>query len=435
MRVSLQRVMRYHVPMTRQDAGQPSAPQKRIVVLGAGFGGVYALRRLHRSLHGKGVFTIVNRQNYFLFTPLLHEVATGSLAPHVIVEPLRTIFGCCRLDIRLGEVRKIRLADKVVETSAGDAPYDALVVALGAETNFYGVPGAAEHAFTLKSIDDAAAMKRKMIDAFDAAAMEKDEAVRRVLLRFVVVGGGPTGVELVAEIAEFVFGTLGREYRGALGGVKPEITLLQQGPELIPQFTAATRGKALDALRRKGIEIRLLTAVTAVDADGVTLADGEHIASRFVAWVAGVKPANAPFDVAVGRDAAGRVIVDANLELPGHPGVFVVGDVASFTQDGHPLPPFAQVAVSMAEHAAANLARRVGGEPLQPFRYRNRGNLISIGQWMAAAEIGPFRFWGHFAWWLWRTIYLTKFISFRKKFVIALQWTINLASPRDDAKI
>ncbi len=421
--------------MTVSTEKSAAAPKKHVVVLGAGFGGVYALRRLHRTLHGRATFTVVNRQNYFLFTPLLHEVATGSLAPSTIVEPLRTIFKCCGLDIRLGDVKKIRLADKVVETSTGDVPFDGLVVALGAETNFYGIPGAAEHALTLKSLRDAIGMKQRMIGAFDAAAMEKDEVRRRALLRFAVVGGGPTGVELVAEMADFLFGTLFREYRGAIGGVKPEIILLQQGPELIPQFTPATRGKALDALRKKGVEVRLSTAVNAVDANGVTLGDGSRVETAFVAWVAGVKPSAVPFDVPAGLDRAGRIVVDANLEISGRPGVFVIGDQASFLQDGHPLPPFAQVAVSMAEHAAANLGRRLAGEGLRPYRYESRGNLISIGQWMAAAEIGPFRFWGHFAWWLWRTVYLTKFISFRKKFVIALQWTINLVSPRDDAKI
>lgn len=427
--------MRYHAVMTSTGGQTGTSAPKRIVVLGAGFGGVYALRRLHRTLHGKATFTIVNRQNYFLFTPLLHEVATGSLAPSTIVEPLRTVFKCCGLDIRLGDVKKVRLGDKVVETTTGDVPFDALVVALGAETNFYGVPGTAEHALTLKSLRDAIGMKQRMIGAFDAAAMEKDEAKRRALLRFAVVGGGPTGVELVAEMADFIFGTLYREYRGALAGTKPEIILLQQGGELIPQFTPATRGKALDTLRKKGIEVRLFTAVTAVNANGVTLGDGSRVDASFVAWVAGVKPADVPFDVQVAHDRAGRVTVDANLEIPGHPGAYVIGDQASFLQEGHPLPPFAQVAVSMAEHAAANLARRLEGVTPLPYRYKNRGNLVSIGQWMAVAEIGPFRFWGHFAWWLWRTIYLTKFISFRKKFVIALQWTINLVSPRDDAKI
>lgn len=426
--------MRYHAFMTMQ-AGQSGSASKRVVVLGAGFGGVYALRRLHRTFHGKAHFTIVNRQNYFLFTPLLHEVATGSLSASTIVEPLRTVFKCCGLDIRLGDVKKVRLADKVVETSSGDVPFDALILALGAETNFYGIPGAAEHALTLKSLRDAIGMKQRMIGAFDAAAMEKDEAKRRTLLRFAVVGGGPTGVELVAEMADFVFGTLFREYRAALGGAKPEILLLQQGPELIPQFTPATRAKALDTLRKKGIEVRLHAAVRAVDAAGVTLADGTRVETAFVAWVAGVKPVDVPFDVPVACDRAGRVTVDANLEIPGYPGTYVIGDQASFLQDGLPLPPFAQVAVGMAEHAAANLARRLDGVALLPFRYRSQGNLVSLGQWMAAAEIGPFRFWGHFAWWLWRTIYLTKFISFRKKFVIALQWTINLVSPRDDAKI
>lgn len=412
---------------------------RRVVVLGAGFGGVYVARGLHRRCHAADNIrmTVVNRENYFLFTPLLHEVATGGLAPNTIVEPLRSILGCGHTDIVLGEAQRVRLADKVVVTSAGEVAYDTLVVALGAETNYYGTPGAEQHAHVLKSMRDAIGLKQRCIDLFEAASAEPDRAKREALLRFVVVGGGPTGVELAAELSEFVSGSLLPLHRASLGGVSPRLTLLQAAPELLPQFTAVTRGKALTTLRAKGVDVRLNAAVTAVDAAGVTLAGGEHIPAAAAVWVAGVRPTSLAFDAEIERDRGGRIVVDATLRLKGRDDVFVIGDIACATArgDSAPLPPFAQVATRQAAYVAAAIADSAEGRAPAPFAYRHAGNMVSIGQWMAAAEIGPFRFWGHFAWWMWRTVYLTKFISIRKKFSIALQWTVNLFTSRDVTRI
>lgn len=380
--------------------------------------------------------TLVSRENYFLFTPLLHEVATGGLGATTIVEPLRQILGG-GVDIRLGDVRRVRLADDVVETSSGEIAFDVLLIALGAETNFYGIPGAAEHCSTLKSLRDAIGLKQRCIDAFEAAVVAPDGPRRGKLLRFAVIGGGPTGVELAAELSEFVRGSLLPMYRAALGGAEPKVTLIQQGEALLPQFVPAVRAKALEALAKKGVDVRLKTAVMAVDAEGVVLSNGTRVDAPTSVWVAGVRPAPLDFDFHVDRDRAGRIVVDGTLRLANHGGIFAIGDVAASTPEGAaaPLPPFAQVAVAQAAHAADNVIRLLDRDRLEPFAYRHRGNLVSLGQWMAAAEIGGFAFWGHFTWWLWRTVYLSKFISVRKKFSIALQWTINLVSPRDATRV
>lgn len=415
------------------DVRQP----KRIVILGAGFGGAYAARRLRSQLGERHArVTLVSRENYFLFTPLLHEVATGGLGATTIVEPLRQILGG-DVNIRLGEVRRVRLADSVVETSSGELAFDVLLIALGAETNFFGIPGAAENCFTLKSLRDAIGLKQRCIDAFEAAAVAPDAVLRRKLLRFAVVGGGPTGVELAAELAEFVRGSLLPMYRAALGGAEPRITLIQQADDLLPQFSPAIRRKALETLAKKGIDVRLKTAVMTVDADGVVLSNGTRVDSMTTVWVAGVRPAPLDFDFHVDRDGSGRFVVDGTLRLVNHGGIFAIGDIAASVPEGGtvPLPPFAQVAVAQADHAVDNVIRLLDRDRLEPFAYRHRGNLVSLGQWMAAAEIGGMSFWGHFTWWLWRTVYLSKFISTRKKFSIALQWTINLVSPRDASRV
>ncbi len=414
-------------------------PQKRIVVLGAGFGGVYAIRRLHRRFHGDPSvrMTLVSRENYFLFTPLLHEVATGGLTPGTIVEPLRQVLGCGDTELRYEDVRRVRIIDKVVETSSGEIPFDVLLIALGAETNFYNVSGAEQYARTLKSLPDAIDFKRKIIAAFESASRTTDEHQRERLLHFVIVGGGATGVELAAELQEFAAGSLFPAYRRALGSTRPTVVLLQQAGELLLPFSPAIRKKALSVLCKKGVNVRLRTAVTAVDADGVLLGSGERIDASVVVWVAGVRPSPLVFDVAVAREKNGRIITDAAFRVGGREDIFAIGDIAAvpaFTGTGT-LPQFAQVAVAEARHAADNLRRAALGESSRPFVYHHVGHLVSLGQWMAAAEIGPFRFWGHFAWWLWRTIYLTKFISTRKKFSIALQWTINLFSSRDIAQM
>lgn len=425
----------------------PQNDKTRIVILGAGFAGVYSFRYLHRHFHKDPTveLVLVNRTNYFLFTPLLHEVATGSVNPSHIVEPIRRVLGCCLADFWQAEVRRVRLEEHIVETTLGELPYDYLIIALGSQTHFYDTPGAREHALTLKSLDDALNVKRRVIATFEEASKEKDAASRRAKLSFAVVGGGATGVELAAELAELIYETLPTHFpRLDFGEVS--ITLLERGDELLKRFSKKLRSKAFQTLRRKKVRVTLEAAVSSVEPAGVYWRSAgmkpgdtppEFLAARTVIWTSGIRPALLETIPAVERDWQGRFVVNTLLQLPRHPNVFALGDIAAFTDPSgpDPLPPFAQVATKEAKGAArAIVALRKGQRPA-PFRYRHRGDLVSLGQWMAVGEIARVRFWGHFAWWLWRTIYLSKLISWRKKFKVALDWTINLFSPRDISEI
>ncbi len=414
-----------------------SIKRKRIVIVGAGFGGVYAFRRLHRYFHRNPLIelVLVNPQNYFLFTPLLHEVATGGVEPGHIVEPLREVLGCCLSDFWQTTVTKVQLANKTLETSLGQLPYDYLVLASGAETNFYGTPGAAEYALTLKTLGDAIRLRNHCIDTFERASKIADQATLQRELSFVVVGGGPTGVELIAELAEFVGDAFARVYpRTLLQNVS--LTLVHAGDELIPQFPSRLRQKSQAVLERKGIKVRLGATVQAVDREGVVLKDGNRIEASTVIWVAGVRPTHPIFDTELQHDDWNRLIVNNLLQLERYPEVSVLGDTAAVHDShGHALPALAQVAVQQATTVGDNIAATIKGKSPQPFRYHHRGDLLSLGQWMAVGEIGGFPFAGHLAWWIWRTVYLSKVLSFRKKLEVALDWTLDLFSPRDISKL
>lgn len=410
----------------------------RIVIVGAGFAGTYALRKLHKIFQGRTdiAITLVNERNYFLFTPLLHEVATGSINPANIVEPIRKVLGACLRNFHMGKAMKIRLRDRIVETRSKELSYDYLVLAPGADTNFYGIPGAREHAFTLKTLEDAVRLKNHMISTVETASYLDGRDARKNKLRFVVVGGGPTGVELVAEMQEFLRGTFAGYYPTEV--IRDiEIILIQRGSELLPQFSEGIRKKSLATLRAKGIEVRLGAIVAEVGRGFLKLENGEKILAETVAWVAGVVPSAIKFDEAPPRAKDGRILVDDMLRLVAHPEVFVIGDLAfaPFGPDKMPLPALAQVAVQEGEAVARSIGKIINGGLPDSFRYRHLGNLVSLGQWMAVGEIASMTFWGHITWWLWRTVYLFKLISWRKRFRVAIDWTMNLFLPRDISEL
>lgn len=409
----------------------------RIVIVGAGFGGTYSLKNLHKFFHRDSCVRIalISEKNYFLFTPLLHEVATGGINPENIAEPARKILGCCLHEFYLGKATRLNLKDRVIETIHGVLSYDYLVLAPGAETNFYDIPGAREHSFTLKSLDDTVRIKNRCVLLVEQASHVADRNARRNMLRFVIVGGGPTGVELAAELQEFLKKTFSRYYaKEIIEDIS--IVLVQKATELLPQLPKFSRKKSLEVLERKGIEIFLETEVAQVKKDNIEFTDGRILFTETVVWVAGIRPASIPFTQPVAHETNGRFKVNQYLQLEGHPQVFAVGDAAGAKgKDGAMLPALAQVAVQEAAVVAENIKRHIEGHALKPFVYRSAGVLVSLGQWMAVGEILNFTLWGRLTWWIWRTVYLSKLISWQKKIKVAIDWTINAFSPRDVSQL
>ncbi len=404
---------------------------ERIVILGAGFAGTYAFKSLQKRFKTdpSRQLTLVNRENYFLFTPLLHEVATGGLFPENIVEPLPKIVKGSRADLRIADVKRVRLNDHVVELDSGDLPYDTLVMALGSTTNFFDIPGA-ERCFTLKTLKDALALKKHFIDTFEKAQRAETVKEKKHLLHFVVVGGGPTGVELAAEMSEFFYETLADYFSAGDLFKHVRISLIERGDELLPQFPVDMRQKVAQVLEKKHIDLHFGTAVAKVEVHCVTLSTGECLDADSVIWVAGVKPTDVQFDEDIERDKSGRIVVEPSLLMKGRADVFVLGDQASRqeTASAKPLPATAQVAMQEAHAVAENIERKTQ----KPFHYRHRGDLVSLGQWMAVAQIANIHFMGRTAWWLWRTVYWSKLPSWQKKVQVALDWTIDLFSKARD---
>lgn len=414
------------------------AKKTKIIIVGNGFGGTYTLKNLHKFFCGDTNVEIIliGEKNYFLFTPLLHEVATGGINPENIVESIRKVLGCCLSEFYLGRAEEINLDAQTVKTGPHTLAYDFLVLAPGAETNFYDIPGAKENTFTLKSLEDAIKIKNHIIAKVEEATHMKDRERRKAALNFMVVGGGPTGVELAAELEELIKDTFSRYYEKDLIN-DTSVILVQKGPELLPQFGKKIRQKSLEFLTKKAIKILLDTEVKEVG-PAYALLSGKKIQKKIqtetIIWVAGVKPVEIKFNKAVLKEK-GRLVVNLNLQLENHPEVFALGDVAAFrTEKGNILPMLAQVASKEGEAAAKNiylLSKNKKPQELRKFKYRHTGDLISLGEWMAIGQIANFTFWGRFTWWLWRTVYLSKLISFRKRMKVAFDWTVHIFSARD----
>lgn len=425
----------------------------RIVIVGGGFGGVYTARKLAQYADRDRIdLTIISRANYFLFTPLLHEVATGGLNPLSVAEPLREIFRKDKVRVIQAEVTAIDLARKVVKTTGTcEIPYDYLVYSGGATTNFYGIPGAEQHSVTLKNLEDALAVRSRVIDSFEAALAMRAHQARHVsepdyakeLLSFVVVGGGPTGVELTTELAEFIHGTMCTYYKKAgIDWSQVSITLLNAAPELLGQCHPKMRTTALNALKRMGVKVVLGAQVTEVTERSVKLKDGTAIPTAHVFWVAGVRALTPAFEgKKVALDKGGRAVLDPYLHLTSphaevYPDVFVLGDA------GGTSPMLAQAATRAAEVVARNIIRSIDNarhpgrlKQLTPFVFHSKGSLVSLGQWDAAGDIFGIRISGPIAWFIWRSTYLFKFSTWRKRYKVATEWTVNLFSPRDMTKV
>jgi len=394
----------------------------RIVIVGAGFGGLSAAK----ALAGKPFdVTVIDRHNYHLFQPLLYQVATASLSPAEIASPIRAILQRAQnVNVMLGKVSGIDLERREVLAEGRRIPYDSLVLATGAQHAYFGHGDWAAFAPGLKTIDDATYIRRRILLAFEKAETETDPAERARLLNFVIVGGGPTGVEMAGAIAELANRALAEDFR-SIDPRSARIILVEAAPRLLTPFDPPLSEAARTSLEQLGVEVRLGTPVTALDAAGVAVGT-ERIEARTVIWGAGVIASPAGQWLGADTDRAGRVKVAPDLSVPGHPDIFVIGDTAAINDaNGNPLPGVAPVAKQQGNYIAALLIARRNGKTVAPFRYRDLGSLATIGRKRAVIQMGRFKMKGFFAWVLWCVAHIYYLIGFRNRFVVAISWLWN----------
>lgn len=390
-----------------------------VVIVGGGFAGLYAARRLAL---GNVRVTLVDRHNYHLFQPLLYQVATAGLSPGDIATPIRSLVAKqSNVDVRLGEVTDLDLKARTVTLRDGALAYDYLLLAAGVSHAYFGHPEWERFAPGLKTLDDALELRRRVLTAFEAAETEEDEAKRRELLTFAVVGGGPTGVELAGAIAELARFTVARDYR-RFDPRLARVLLIEAGPRLLAAFDPSLSEEARKSLSKLGVEVRLSTRVTAIDGAGVTL-ENERIPARTVLWGAGVAASPLSKKLGVELDRAGRVQVLPNLSVPGFPNVFVAGDLAAVKQDdGSFVPGLAPAAIQEGEHAADNILAMVAVRPTEPFTYFDKGIMATIGRASGIAQAGSMKLRGFIGWLAWLFIHLLYLIGFRNRLVVLIQW-------------
>jgi len=399
-----------------------------IVILGGGFGGLFAARAFH-GVAGVRV-TLIDRHNYHLFQPLLYQVATAALSPGDVASPIRWILRHQKnVQVLLAEAGAIDAAHRQVAIDSGTISYDYLIVATGAAHSYFGHPDWEARAPGLKTLDDALEMRRRVLLAFESAERESDPGKQRRFLTFVIVGGGPTGVELAGALAEIARQSLRQDFRD----IRPEsarIIVVEGGPDLLGTFPDHLRVAARRSLERLGVEVRTSSIVTDIDAEGVVFraasAEGpahvERIEAQTVLWAAGVAASPLVKSLGVPLDRVGRVSAEPTLQVPGHPEIFVVGDVCALQQDGKPLPGVAQVGMQEGAHAARNIVHAIKGEPLTPFRYRDYGTMAVIGRGSAVADIGPVETSGFLAWVFWLFLHIFWLIGFRNRLAVLSEW-------------
>lgn len=403
-----------------------------VVIIGGGFGGLWAAR----ALAGNAVrVSLIDKVNHHLFQPLLYQVATAGLSMPDIAAPLRHILrNQANATVLLGEVSEIDRARRQVRCADGNAlDYDYLIVASGARHAYFGRDEWAAHAPGLKTLDDALVIRRQVLTAFERAEAETDAARRAAWLNFVVIGGGPTGVELAGTLAEIARHTLRREFR-RVDPATARVMLVEAGPRVLGALPAELSAKAEKQLQRLGVEVLTGRAVTAVDADGIALGE-ERIAARSVLWAAGVAASPLGRQLGAPLDKAGRVLVQDDLSLAEQPEIFVIGDLASKQQDGRPLPGVAPVAKQMGTHAAKTILARLRSQPVKPFRYSDVGSLATIGRMAAVADLGRIRLSGILAWWFWLFIHIFFLIGFRSRLIVLINWAWSYWTYQRHARI
>ncbi len=403
----------------------------RVVIVGGGFGGLYAAKALGST---SAQVSLIDKRNFHLFQPLLYQVATGTLSPADISSPLRAILSQHRnIQVLMEEVIDLDPQQQKVQLLSGEMPYDTLIVATGVSHHYFGNDQWKTAAPGLKTIEDALEMRRRIFLAFEAAEKETDPAKRQAWLTFVIVGGGPTGVELAGAIAELAFKTLKKDFRN-IDTNETRILLLEAMDRILPPYTPELSAQAEQSLASLGVQVQTNTLVTDITDEVVNLRRGDQIAqipARTILWAAGVRASLMGKVLAdrtgVAVDRTGRVIVEPDLSLPGYPNIFVIGDLAHYAhQDGKPLPGIAPVAMQEGDYVAKRVRRQLQGEEeIPPFRYVDIGSLAVIGQNAAVVDLGFVRLTGPIAWLIWVFVHIYFLIEFDNKLIVMLQWGWN----------
>jgi len=416
---------------------------KRILILGGGFAGMYTALHLEKIFaKDKGVdIILVNQKNFFLFTPMLAEVVSSSIEAKHVISPVREFFK--KVSFQEAEIQSVDLEKRVITAShcnkceAYHIEYDFLVLALGSVTNFYGLQGVAENSFPLKSLADAMALRNHVIDMFEHADMEHDAQMRRRLLTFVVAGGGFAGVEVAAELNDFIHTS--RKFFRNVHPDEVKLILVVLGSRIMPEISEDLASYALNKLRKYGIELRMQTKVINATPNEIELDGGDRIATNTLIWTAGIASNPIIETLPCNKDKNGKIITNEYLEVPGWPGVWAAGDCAHIPdlKTGNPHPPTAQHAVREGKQVAQNIAAAVMSKDAdrKPFQFSAKGTMAPLGYRTAVVEIKGFKFSGFFAWWLWQTIYLSKLPTLYRKIRVATDRTLNLFFQKDIAQL
>src|SRR5215217_1311969 len=396
-------------------------PVPRVVILGGGFGGLAAARALRKA---PAEVTLVDRQNHHCFQPLLYQVATAALTPADVAWPIRSVLRDQRnARVLMAAVETVYLEARIVRTSGGDLPFDYLVVATGATHTYFGRDEWSANAPGLKRVEDATAIRNEILMAYERAELSDDEAVRRALTPFLVIGGGPTGVEMAGAIADVARNALPPDFR-RVDPRASRVMLVEAGPRLLSAFPEALSRYAEQALRRMGIEVRTGAPVTAIEPGRIVIGEGEAVAAGAVIWAAGVKASPAAAWLDAEADRAGRVKVDPNLGLPGRPGIYVIGDVAAVVDEaGRPVPGVAPAAKQMGDYVGKAIAVQIKGRAVaNGFRYRHQGDLATIGRKVAIARLPGVTLTGLAGWLFWSVAHVYFLIGARSRIAVAFSW-------------
>ncbi|HWR41899.1 NAD(P)/FAD-dependent oxidoreductase [Sporomusa sp.] len=392
---------------------------QHIVIVGAGFGGIRAVRALREA---DVQITLIDKHNYHLFQPLLYQVSTATLSIDDIAYPVRAMIKSQKnVLFRMGEVTGIDLERKSVILDTDEIKYDYLVLATGGTTNYFGIKSVENYSFGMKTLDESVTIRNHILHQFELASYEKDKDKRRALLTFIIVGGGPTGVESAGALSELIYLVMAEEYHN-LNFKEVRIVLVEASDKVLASMPEELREVTVETLIRKHVEVRLCVQVTEYDGERLTLKGGEIIPTHTVIWAAGVQAVPLLDKLNIKQDQARRAIVNEYLQLPDHQEVFVIGDSARFEHNGGPLPMIAPVAIQQADVAAKNIKKLIKGKVLEKFAYKDVGSMATIGRNAAVVHMGRIKLKGFFAWLIWSLVHILRLIDFRNRFVVFMKW-------------